>query len=283
MSRSLLPVFAVIACAGCAGLQGPAGPRGATTAAAEAPVPAHRKELKIMRASALSEPGVVIELIGYEISDEVDREAFSAAWRAAFDRAPWPAGLLYRDLSMQRPDWTEKVRAEIMNPNPFVFLEYAVFRSSADQTAYRATGGGPPRGLPGNPQVTEGSFTISSRFVRTDAPGEPGMLLYNLFMIQGGEKVVEGFASRWPERAQHQSQQEGFYSAILHRQAAPEQMIAAFNRAGWQDADRYAKTLAEFERKFPRSERGAVAEAPRAGPPPVRSHIGLFEVLHSLP
>src|SRR5687768_2925809 len=101
MSRSWFTVFAVIACAGCAGPQGPVGPHGATSAPAEATVPSHRKEMKIMRASSLHEPGAVIELIGYEISDEVDREAFSAAWRAAVDGAPWPAGLLYRDLSVQ--------------------------------------------------------------------------------------------------------------------------------------------------------------------------------------
>jgi hypothetical protein len=239
--------------------------------------------VKNMRASSLIESDSVIELIGYELAADVDREAFSAAWRVAVDPAPRPAGLLYRELALQRPDWTEKVRAEITNPNPFAFLDYAVFRSAADQAAYRASGGGVPPALPGSPQVTEGVFTIGARFVRPEAPGEPRTLLYNLFKVQGGEKVEEGFASRWPERARHQAEQDGFYSAILHRKARPEQSLTAFNRAEWQDADHYAKTLADFERNFPRAERAAAGQGPGAGPPPVRSFIGLFEILHTLP
>lgn len=235
-----------------------------------------------MRASTLIEPGSVIELIGYELAVDVDRETFSAAWRASVGQAPRPAGLLYRELALQRTDWNEKVRAEITNPNPFAFLDYTVFRSAADQAAYRARGGGVPA-LPGSPRITEGVFTISARFVRPEAPGEPRTLLYNLFKVEGGEKVEEGFASRWPERARHQAAQDGFYSAILHRKAGPEQSLTAFNRAEWQDADHYAKTLADFERNFPRAERAAAGQGPGAGPPPVRSFIGLFEILHTLP
>ncbi|HEX2571119.1 MAG TPA: hypothetical protein VH877_16300 [Polyangia bacterium] len=235
-----------------------------------------------MRASSLIESGSVIELIGYELAADADREAFSTAWRAAVDQAPRPTGLLYRELALQRSDWNATIRAEIMSPNPFPFLDYAVFRSAADQAAYHASGGGVPPALPGSPQVTAGVYTVGAQFVRLEAPGEPGMLLYNLFKIQGDEKVEEAFASRWPERAKHQAERDGFYSAILHRKARPELPLTAFNRAEWQDVEHYAKTLADFERNFPRAERAAVGQAPGAGPPPARSLLGLFEILHTL-
>jgi hypothetical protein len=235
-----------------------------------------------MRASSLIESGGVVELFGYELSPEVDRDAFSAAWRATADKAPRPAGLLYRDLARQVPEWNQKIQGEIMQPNPYAFIDYSLFRSAAEHAAHRAGGGGTPPPLSGNPQRTEGVFHIAFRFVRPETLGEPGMLLYNIFQVQGGEAVEEGFVSRWPERAQYQSQQAGFYSAILHRKARPEQPLTAFNRAEWQDADCYAQTLAGFERNFPRTARAAAGQGPGTGAPPVGSFLGLFQIVHAL-
>jgi hypothetical protein len=228
-----------------------------------------------MRSTSLLGPSCFIELIGYELGDPVDPAAFAAAWQAGLAASPRPAGLLQRELCVQRPDWNDKIRAGISEPNPFMFLDYAVFRAAADHAEARRV----PSSLPGDPTITTGTFTIASRFVRPEAAGEPQTLLYNLFQVQGGEPVEEAFLARWPERAQYQAQQDGFHSAVLHRQSQPGQRISAFNRGEWLDADHYAATLAGFDRNFPRAERSAAGQPTGGGPPPVRSLLGLFEIV----
>lgn len=184
--------------------------------------------------------------------------------------AQQPPGFIYRELCAAMPDWNRQIEGEIQVPNPYVYLDYAVLRTTEAAAALSD---------PAVPDLVE-QYGVFLNLVNGPAAAQAQMLLFNLFSVSGPPELVDSFAAAWQPRGQFQAQQPGFGSALLHRSIDPAAPFAAFNRAEWRDVAHYAATLPAFERTFPRAQR---MRSESAGPPPIRSHLGLFRRLAAVP
>ncbi|GCE31887.1 hypothetical protein KDA_73710 [Dictyobacter alpinus] len=229
----------------------------------------------MIRASQLAHANTLIRFIGYQPRPGVPAEQFIAAWQNVVASSPQPQGLIYRELCQQMPEWNAQVHDEAQNPNPYDFIDYTLLSPDVDPTTLPAL----PAEITKQYATVEGLFTIVHPFVKPELTGNPEALLYNCFEIDGPPAVEQGFVLGWPARGDYQSQQEGFYSAFLHRRIQSDIRIAAFNRAEWQSATKYADTLAGFEQNFPRQARAAAGAPSGSGRPPVHSYLGLYRIV----
>ncbi|GCE07305.1 NADP-dependent oxidoreductase [Dictyobacter aurantiacus] len=229
----------------------------------------------MIRASQLARANTLIRFIGYQPRPGMPAGQFITAWQATVAAGEQPKGLIYRELCQQADEWNELVHEEAQNPNPYEFIDYAILQPDQDPSLLPTL----PVDIAARYEVVEGLFTIAHPFVKPELTGSPETLLYNCFEISGGPAIEQGFVLGWPARGDYQAQQEGFYSAFLHRRVQPDVRIAAFNRAEWQSATRYADTLAGFEQHFPRQARAAAGTS--SGRPPVHSYLGLYRIAHA--
>ncbi len=208
-------------------------------------------------------PDSCIRLAGYTAAAAkgLPEAELVQSWHAA--AAQQPKGFLYRELCAAMPDWNRQIESEIQVPNPYVYLDYAVLQTADAAAALND---------PAVPDLVE-HYGVFLNLGNGPAAAQAQLFLFNLFSVNGPPELVDSFAAAWVPRGQFQAQQPGFGSALLHRSIDPAAPFAAFNRAKWRDVAHYAATLPEFERTFPRAQR---MRSESAGPPPVRSHLGLF-------
>jgi NADPH:quinone reductase-like Zn-dependent oxidoreductase len=206
-----------------------------------------------------------------------DQAAFCEAWKCDAHAAP-TAGVLYRELNRQVPEWSELAAREIDNPIAATLLEYLIVEPQTDL-----------RRLPALPQefadaysTTEDLHTVAFRF--TQGSNEtPGALMFNLFEIDGPAGMEQGFVMEWPPRGEFKIQESATLSTMLHQRVLPHATFKAFNRAEITSAEAYAEGIDRFEAAFPRRGRKAAAGPDAAtAKPPIRSHLGLFETVARL-
>jgi NADPH:quinone reductase-like Zn-dependent oxidoreductase len=107
--------------------------------------------------------------------------------------------------------------------------------------------------------------------------------MFNLFEIDGPAGMEQGFLMAWPPRGEFKINEPTTLSTVLHQRMLPHATIKAFNRAEVTSAEDYAEGIDRFQQAFPRAERKVGAEGPPTGKPPIRSHLGLFEVVAIAP
>jgi NADPH:quinone reductase-like Zn-dependent oxidoreductase len=233
------------------------------------------------RLTAPVEPDSLLVLTGYEPLPDADRvpdDRFVSAFRELAAREERPRGLVHRVLCQQVPAWNERVAAEMQEPIPFPFLDYAILHAEVDPASVPPL---PPAILEGY-RCVSASYQVAFRFVRPDPEGEPEALMFNLFEISGPPGMLEGFVMGWAPRGAFKAREPGFFSAMLHVAREPGARIAAFNLSEWRDTDHYARGIPAFEAAFPRAQRGQTL-GPGGGPPPkVTSHLGMFSVAASI-
>jgi len=84
----------------------------------------------------------------------------------------------------------------------------------------------------------------------------------------------------WPPRGEFKIHEAAVRSTMLHKHLVTPASIKAFNRAEITSAAGYAEGIDRFEAAFPRLDRAAGAPGTQ---PPVRSHLGLFEIVALAP
>ncbi len=225
------------------------------------------------------EPPHLVRLTGFRaqnapVTSEA-AEAFSAAWRAQAETVP--AGVLYRELCRQVPEWSRKAAAEMDAPILFDFLEYTVLTPETALAALPQL----PAEIASGYEMSEALYHVDFRLV-SDAAGSPECLMFNLFELSGPPGLQQGFLMSWPPRGEFKTHEPGFFSSLLHEALLPNAQFAVFNRAEWRDADAYAAGIGRFTAAFPREERKSPGGGEAAGKPPVISHLGLFQVVASV-
>jgi hypothetical protein len=165
-------------------------------------------------------------------------------------------------------------------PIPFSFVEYSVLNPSADPMSLPsvASSMSPAEGR------VQAAYQVAFRFVADTDNGDPKVVMFNLFEIDGPAAAQHGFTMNWPRRAAYRTRDSGFFSAMLHRPLYAGAHFAAFNRSEWLGPGDYQASIAGFENAFPRAERGGQPGGGPPGAPPVRvaSHLGLFETAASV-
>ena len=209
---------------------------------------------------------------------EASAERFIAAWRA-HTAEPVP-GVLYRELCRQVPAWNALAAAEIDNPIDAAFVEYLVTEAGTDLDALPAL----PAAESGNFTVAQDLHTVAFRLTKPGAAVPDGTLMFNLFEIDGPPGMEQGFIMDWPPRGRFRLGGDAAISSMLHQRLLGDATIKAFNRAEITDAAAYAAGIARFEEAFPRSARKAAAgPLPPGARPPIRSHLGLFQIVATAP
>ncbi len=202
--------------------------------------------------------------------------AFIAKWREVFG-ASSSEGVLYRELCRQNPKWSELAKREIDNPIQAAFIEYMIVEPWVDLSTLPS--------LPDTEQalysVIEDIHSVAFHFVRQRHQETAGALMFNLFEIDGPAAMEQGFLMAWPPRGEFKMSEPATLSTVLHQRMLPAATIRAFNRAEVTSAEDYAAGIDRFQQAFPRAQRKAGAEAPPSGKPPIRSHLGLFEIVAS--
>jgi NADPH:quinone reductase-like Zn-dependent oxidoreductase len=204
-------------------------------------------------------------------------EAFIAAWKETFSVSS-PEGVLYRELCHQVPEWSGLAKREIDNPIEAAFIEYMIVEPWVDLST-----------LPTIPATQREAYSIiqdihSVAFHFAKGLQEnPGALMFNLFEIDGPAGMEQGFLMAWPPRGEFKINEPTTLSTVLHQRMLPHATIKAFNRAEVSSAEDYAEGIDRFQQAFPRAERKVGAEGPPTGKPPIRSHLGLFEVVAIAP
>jgi NADPH:quinone reductase-like Zn-dependent oxidoreductase len=107
--------------------------------------------------------------------------------------------------------------------------------------------------------------------------------MFNLFEIDGPAGMEQGFLMAWPPRGEFKINEPTTLSTVLHQRMLPHATIKAFNRAEVTGAEDYAEGIDRFQQAFPRAERKVGAVGPPTGKPPIRSHLGLFEIVAIAP
>jgi hypothetical protein len=87
----------------------------------------------------------------------------------------------------------------------------------------------------------------------------------------------------WPPRGEFKIHEPTTLSTVLHQRMLPHATIKAFNRAEVTSAEDYAEGIDHFQQVFPRAERKVSADGPTTGKRPIRSHLGLFEIVAIAP
>lgn len=200
-------------------------------------------------------------------------QAFLAAWTEAF-AASSPDGVLYRELCRQVPEWSALAKREIDNPIEAAFIEYMIVEPWVDLSALSAV----PATQQASWSITQDVHSVAFRFAK-ESQQAPGALMFNLFEIDGPAGMEQGFLMAWPPRGEFKIHEHTTISTVLHQRMLPHATIKAFNRAEVTSAEDYAEGIDRFQQAFPRAERKAGTEAPPTGKPPIRSHLGLFEIV----
>src|SRR6516165_7316705 len=219
----------------------------------------------------------VIRLTQYRYRDgtpaQSDIDGFVDAWTES-NAASAIAGVRYRELCRQVPEWTAMVGREVENPIEAVFLEYLVGEPGVDLDALSAL----PVSEAHRYTVVQDMHTVAFRFAK-DSPGAPsGVVMFNLFEIDGPAGMEQGFLMGWPAREEFKIGEQATRSTMLHRRLLPQATIKAFNRAEISSAAAYAEGIDRFEAAFPRAARVAGADPrPERVKPPIRSYLGLYE------
>ncbi|MBV8348885.1 MAG: NADP-dependent oxidoreductase [Mycolicibacterium sp.] len=222
----------------------------------------------------------VIRLTQYRssagIASQAQIDEFIAAWEELND-APVP-GVLYRELCRQVPEWSAMAAKEMDNPIDATFLEYLIAEPGVDFDALSTV----PSSQANRYSVVSDLHMVAFRFVK-DVPGaHAGVLMFNLFEIDGPAGMEQGFVMGWPARAEFRMQDEANRSSVLHQRILPRASVKAFNRAEISSAAAYAAGIDRFEAAFPRAQRGA-GPGQSGAKPPIRSHLGLFEIVALAP
>jgi len=210
-------------------------------------------------------------------------EDFIMAWKEANTAAPL-AGVLYRELCRQVPEWSALAAKEAQNPIDAAFLEYLIAEPGVDLDAVPAL----PAGEEQRYRITQDLHTVAFRFTKSTAEAPSGAVMFNLFEIDGPAGLEQGFLMGWPPRGEFKINETAVRSTMLHKHLLTPASIKAFNRAEIASAAAYAESIDRFEAAFPRLDRapGAPATPPpgaTATRPPVRSHLGLFEIVALAP
>ena len=199
---------------------------------------------------------------------------FIRAWQQLAS-ASAGAGVLYRELNRQVPEWSRLAAKEIDHPIEATLLEYLVAEPDTHLSGLSAL----PPAFAQEYEVTEDLHTVAFRFVK-DTAEAPGALMFNLFEIDGPAGMEQGFLMDWPPRGEFKIQEPATLSTMLHQRMLEPATFKAFNRAEITSAEAYTEGIDRFEAAFPRRER-KVAAGPAAASsrPPIRSHLGLFETV----
>jgi NADPH:quinone reductase-like Zn-dependent oxidoreductase len=195
-----------------------------------------------------------------------------AAWKEAF-AVPSPEGVLYRELCRQVPEWNALAEREIDNPIKAAYLEYMIVEPSVDLSTLPAL----PVGQQPSFSIIQDVHSVAFRFAN-EGRQTTGALMFNLFEIDGPAGMEQGFLMAWPPRGEFKIREQTTVSTVLHQRMLAGATIKAFNRAEISSAEDYAEGIDRFEQAFPRAERKVGAEVPPKGRPPIRSHVGLFEI-----
>jgi NADPH:quinone reductase-like Zn-dependent oxidoreductase len=201
-------------------------------------------------------------------------DAFVAGWREAFG-ASSTDGVVYRELCRQVPAWSERAKREIDTPIQAAFLEYLIVEAWVDLTRLPAL----PYSAEGAYRVLQDVHSVAFHFAKKGGEQRPGALMFNLFEIDGPAGMEQGFLMAWPPRGEFKIHEPATLSTVLHQRMLPEAGIKAFNRAEVTSAEEYAAGIDRFQQAFPRAERKAGAESAASGKSPIRSHLGLFEIV----
>ena len=221
----------------------------------------------------------VIRLTQYRYREgappQPDIDGFIAAWKESNAASAVP-GVLYRELCLQVPEWSAMVAKEMDNPIQAVFLEYLVAEPGVDLDALNALSTSEAHRY----IVVQDVHTVAFRFAKAFTRAPSGAVMFNLFEINGPAGMEQGVLMGWPPRGEFKIKEEATRSAILHQRMLPQATIKLFNRAEISSAAAYAKGIDRFEAAFPRTARVASAGTHPAGAkPPIRSHLGLFEIV----
>lgn len=205
-------------------------------------------------------------------------ERFITAWR--FHAAAATPGVLYRELCRQIPQWNQLATAEIDNPIDAAFIEYLVVEAGTDLDTIPAL----PPDQAGVYALVQDLHTVAFRLTKPDAAPPNETLMFNLFELDGPAGMEQGFIMDWVPRGQFRLGDDALISSMLHQRMLDRATIKAFNRAEITSAEAYSDGIARFEAAFPRAARKAAAGAlPPGARPPIRSHLGLFEIVATAP
>ncbi len=202
---------------------------------------------------------------------------FIAAWKEVFAASSLD-GVLYRELCRQVPEWSALAKREIDNPIEAAFIEYLIVEPRIDLSSLPAL----PASQRESYAITQDIHSVAFHFSK-EQQEKPGALMFNLFEIDGPAGMEQGFLMAWPPRGEFKINESATLSTVLHQRMLPHATIKAFNRAEVTGAEQYAEGIDRFQQAFPRAERKLGAEAPPSGKPPIRSHLGLFEVVALAP
>ena len=159
-------------------------------------------------------------------------------------------------------------------------MEYLVADAGADLAKVPA----PPPEQADRYAVVEDYHTVAFRLAKPSITPPSGTLMFNLFEIDGPPGMEQGFVMGWVPRGQFQLADDALNSSMLHQRMFDRATVKAFNRAEITSPADYCDGIGRFESAFPRAERTAAAEAPPPGTkPPIRSHLGLFEIVATAP
>jgi len=222
------------------------------------------------------QPNDLIQLICYKAQPGVDAEQFIAAWRKTVEHDPAPAGLVYRELDQQVPEWCQLISREIQQPNPYTFIDYAVLSPDQDPEQLAPM----PESITSQYEVVRANFKVDYRFVSLAKTGNPEMVLVNLYNVNGPPQAEQGFIMSWAPRGAYQSTQPGFYSAVMHHHLEPGSPISTFYRAEWESTDVYERAIDDFNNHFPPGMQSNIQAA--GGRPPVTSRLGLYRNVASV-
>ena len=217
-------------------------------------------------------------------ASQQDIADFITAWKDANAVAP-RAGIVYRELCRQAPEWSALAAKEIENPIDAVFLEYLIAEPEVDLDSVPAL----PAGAETRFDTVQDIHAVAFRFTKSLATAPSGALMFNLFEIDGPPGLEQGFLMGWPARGEFKINEAAVRSTMLHKHLLESASIKAFNRAEIVSAAAYAEGIGRFETAFPRVERapgGAPGGPPpgaAGGRPPIRSHLGLFEIVALAP
>jgi NADPH:quinone reductase-like Zn-dependent oxidoreductase len=166
--------------------------------------------------------------------------------------------------------------AEIDNPIEAAFIEYLIVEAGTDLSRIPAL----PAEAVDHFHVVTDIHSVAFHFVKETTAGSPGAVMFNLFEIDGPPGMEQGFLMDWPPRGAFKIREETIFTTVLHQRMLPNATIRAFNRAECRSAQDYAEGIGRFEAAFPRGARKAAAGPLAAGArPPIRSHLGLFEIV----
>lgn len=206
-----------------------------------------------------------------------ETEQFISAWQSA--AAVAVPGVLYRELCRQVPEWSELAAAEIENPIEAVFVEYLVAEAGVDLAAVPAL----PPGQADRYAIVEDVHTVAFRLTKPGTAPPSGTLMFNLFEIYGPPGMEQGFVMGWVPRGQFRLADDALISSLLHQRMLDQATVKAFNRAEISSPADYSDGIGRFESAFPRAERKATAVLPPGTKTPIRSHLGLFEIVATAP